>query len=275
MELNEVDLHIHTNCSDGEYSVDEILEKADNLGLKVIGIVDHDTIKHFEVLSKSKKAIDMLMLGKRIFAGVEFSCKIGKLTMHLIGYSINYKDEKIVKLVEKADELRLKKLHLYTDRLKDFGVPLSDTQIARLENISNVGRVEIAKCLVENGVITSVSEAFEKLLKSDPRAKEFKLDAREVIETVKGAGGMMVIAHPYQIMRDNDLTEEQAREVWKTLVELGVEGMECYYSSYTKSQIQKLVTFASENNLNITMGSDFHGENVKPKIKLGQIMCEG
>lgn len=272
MELGEVDLHIHTTCSDGQYSVDEILEKAKEKGLKIIGIVDHDTIKHFEVLSKSKVAIDMLLNRFQIFAGVEFSCKIGSLKMHLIGYSINYKDEKIVKLIEKADELRLKKLYCYIDRLKSLDINLSDEQVARLEKIQNVGRVEIAKCLVENGVVKSVDKAFISLLKSDPNAKQLKLDAREVIQTVKETGGMMVIAHPYQIMRDNKLTEEQTVEVWKTLIELGVEGMECYYSSYTKEQIQKLVSFASNNKLNITMGSDFHGEKIKPKIKLGQIM---
>lgn len=272
MELKNVDLHIHTNCSDGQYSVDEVLQKAKDANLKVIGIVDHDTIKQFDVLSKSKVALDMLLSGYKIFAGVEFDCKIGNIVMHLIGYGINHKDEKIINLINEADKLRIKKLEYNLEQLKTFGIELSNEQVEILKQKSNVGRVDIAKCLFDNGVVSSIQEAFDKYLQNSEQAKSFKLEARKVIDIVKENGGMIVIAHPYQIMKDNNLTEEQTEKVWSTLVELGVSGMECYYSKYNIEKIKQLVSFAEKNNLNITMGSDFHGEKVKPDIVIGQIM---
>lgn len=272
MELKNVDLHIHTNCSDGQYSVDEVLQKAKDANLKVIGIVDHDTIKQFEVLSKSKVALDMLLSGYKIFAGVEFDCKIGNIVMHLIGYGINHKDDKIIELINESDVLRVSKLECNLSQLKNFGIKLTNEQVQMLKQKNNVGRVDIAKCLIENGVVGNIQESFDKYLQNSEQAKSYRLEARKVIETVKANGGMVVIAHPYQIMKDNNLSEGQTEKVWSTLVDLGVSGMECYYSKYNIEKIKKLVSFAEKNKLNITMGSDFHGEKVKPDIVIGQIM---
>ena len=85
----------------------------------------------------------------------------------------------------------------------------------------------------------NIQEAFDKYLQNSEQAKSFKLEARKVIDIVKQNGGMIVIAHPYQIMKDNNLTEEQTEKVWSTLVELGVSGMECYYSKYNIEKIKK------------------------------------
>lgn len=274
MKLSDVDLHVHTDCSDGQYSVDEVLTKAKEKDLKVIGIVDHDTIKHFDALTKSKVALEMLQAGYQIFAGVEFSCKIGSIVMHLIAYSINHKDEIIINLIKQADELRLKKIDCYLEQLDQFGVKLTEEQIEALKSKSNVGRVDIAKCLVDNKVVASVSEAFDKLLMKNENANAYKLDARAVIDAVRADGGLVVIAHPYQIMEENNLTSEQTMQVWKTLVELGATGMECYYSLYNLETITKLITFAESCGLTVTMGSDFHGEKIKPNIAIGQIMLK-
>ena len=271
MEINQVDLHIHTTCSDGQYSVDEILEMSKQKGLRVIGIVDHDTAKHFEVLAKSRLAVDMLLEGYRIFAGIEFSCKIGNLRMHLIGYSINYKDDTIVRLIEKATKFREQKLEYFLDRLAKVNIKFTESQIQELKKTANVGRSQLAMYMVEIGVVNSVEEAFSNFLMEDDQVNSYKLEARDVIDAVHSVGGFVVIAHPYQIMTDNKLSIDDTVRVWDTLIELGADGMECYYSKYKPVQIKTLLNYAETKKLSVTMGSDFHGEKVKPNIKLGQI----
>ena len=271
MEINQVDLHIHTTCSDGQYSVDEILEMSKQKGLRVIGIVDHDTAKHFEVLAKSRLAVDMLLEGYRIFAGIEFSCKIGNLRMHLIGYSINYKDDTIVRLIEKATKFREQKLEYFLDRLAKVNIKFTESQKQELKKTANVGRSQLAMYMVEIGVVNSIEEAFSNFLMEDDQVNSYKLEARDVIDAVHSVGGFVVIAHPYQIMTDNKLSIDDTVRVWDTLVELGADGMECYYSKYKPVQIKTLLNYAETKKLSVTMGSDFHGEKVKPNIKLGQI----
>ena len=271
MEINQVDLHIHTTCSDGQYSVDEILEMSKQKGLRVIGIVDHDTAKHFEVLAKSRLAVDMLLEGCRIFAGIEFSCKIGNLRMHLIGYSINYKDDTIVRLIEKATKFREQKLEYFLDRLAKVNIKFTESQMQELKRTANVGRSQLAMYMVENGVVNSIEEAFSNFLMEDDQVNSYKLEARDVIDAVHSVGAFVVIAHPYQIMTDNKLSIDDTVRVWDTLVELGADGMECYYSKYKPVQIKTLLNYAETKKLSVTMGSDFHGEKVKPNIKLGQI----
>ena len=271
MEINQVDLHIHTTCSDGQYSVDEILEMSKQKGLRVIGIVDHDTAKHFEVLAKSRLAVDMLLEGYRIFAGIEFSCKIGNLRIHLIGYSINYKDDTIVRLIEKATKFREQKLEYFLDRLAKVNIKFTESQIQELKKTANVGRSQLAMYMVEIGVVNSVEEAFSNFLMEDDQVNSYKLEARDVIDAVHSVGGFVVIAHPYQIMTDNKLSIDDTVRVWDTLIELGADGMECYYSKYKPVQIKTLLNYAETKKLSVTMGSDFHGEKVKPNIKLGQI----
>ncbi len=274
MNLKEVDLHIHTTCSDGQYTVDEVLQKAKDAGLRFIGIVDHDTIEHFKVLSESKFAVKMLAEGYRIFAGIEFDCKAGNKKMHLIGYNINYKSEEIIELIKYVESLREKKFQHKIQHLKNLGIELKDEQIKYLCSIKNVGKPHIARCLIENGYGTTVKEVVDKYLQTQD-VLDCNINAEDVIELVHAVGGYVVIAHPYQILKDNKLTEAETEEVWNELVALKADGMECYYSKYNAEQIQKLVEYATDNNLMITMGSDFHGEIPKPDVKIGQIIKNG
>ena len=268
MNLREVDLHIHTNCSDGEFSVDETLKLAKENKIKYIGIVDHDTTKHFEELAKSEVAKDMLEHGYRIFAGIEFSAKIDDKKLHLIGYGVDYHRDEIQNIIKEEQELRRCKLDEKIEMIKAQNLPITDKQIKYLKSLKNVGRPHIAKCLIENGVKENVDYIIKHYLKSD---KVYRVEAKDIIDAVHAAGGFVVIAHPYQIATENKISNDHAERVWGKLVDLGVNGMECYYSSYGIDEIKHLLNFAEDNKLLITMGSDFHGESVKPGLKIGQI----
>ena len=240
--LNQIDLHIHSTCSDGQYSITELLNKANEIGLKYIGIVDHDTVKNFSEIQSNSLAAQMRKEGAKIYAGTEFSCIIDKYKLHLIGYNFNYTSDVISNLIEHIQELRKRKLIDKLEYLQKQGIYFKEEQINYLKTIKNVGKPHIAKCMIENGVGGDI----------DNKAK-----------------GFVVIAHPYQIAEENHVSISEAEKVWEKLTLMGVDGMECFYSKYDASQINYLVKFANAHKLLITFGSDFHGEKVKPYVKLG------
>lgn len=268
--ITKVDLHIHTTCSDGEYSVEEVLQKAHRLKLDYVGIVDHDTIDNFKEVDSSALATMLKRGGTRIWVGTEFSVKLGNVKMHIIGYNFNPSHFAISNIIEKQQELREEDLMVKIKHLENQGFHLKEEQIEKLKTIKNVGKPHIAKALQENGVNESIDDIIKKYLNTCKN--NLRVEAKEVIDAVHKAGGLIVIAHPYQITWENKISEEEAKKVWEELVKLGADGMECFYSSYTLNDAKKLINFANEHNLLITMGSDFHGEHVKPEIKFGQIM---
>lgn len=264
--LNQIDLHIHSTCSDGQYSITELLNKANEIGLKYIGIVDHDTVKNFSELQSNSLAAQMRKEGAKIYAGTEFSCIIDKYKLHLIGYNFNYTSDVISNLIEHIQELRKRKLIDKLEYLQNQGIYLKEEQINYLKTIKNVGKPHIAKCMIENGVGGDVDIIIKKYLNN---AGVYRVQASSVIEAVHKAKGFVVIAHPYQIAEENHVSISEAEKVWEKLTLMGVDGMECFYSKYDASQINYLVNFANAHNLLITFGSDFHGERVKPDVKLG------
>ena len=181
-----------------------------------------------------------------------------------------YNDENIVNLINQIQNLRKMRLLEKINNAKNLGVEFSNEEIKYLLSLKNAGKPQIAKIIIEKGYAEDIDSAIKKYLKYKSTTND-RIDAREVIKVVHACGGTLIIAHPYQIMNDNKLDLQSTIDVWSKLKELGADGMECYYSSYTEDEINFLLSYAKNNNLIISAGSDYHGENIKPSIKLGQI----
>ena len=263
------DLHIHSNCSDGELSVDEILTEGKRLGLKFIGIVDHDTLKQFDEVKKSPLSTELRKSGVRVWVATEFSAKIDGLKLHLLGYNFDPRNEKIEAVIRELQDLRKDQLKYHLITVRSKGLYISKEQEESLEKIENVGMPHIARCLMENGVEGSMSFIIENYIKTP---KLFRADYLKVIDAVHSAGGIVVIAHPYQIATENNITEAEAAKVWEKLARQGVDGVECFYSKYDLNKIRPLIDFSKTHNLLITFGSDFHGAKTKPEIKIGDVI---
>lgn len=263
-----VDLHIHTTCSDGELSVDEVLLEAEKKGLKFVGIVDHDTVEQFEKVNKSKVCARLRKGGVRVWVGTEFSTSVLDKKMHIIGYNFDYKAGVIKDLIRHLVEMRHAKLDFKLARIESYGLGLKEEQVKRLRAMDNAGMPHIAKCMQENGVEGSVDSIIKKYLKDN---NVFRVEAKEIIDAVHAAGGIIVIAHPYQIASENHISFEDAKQVISQLIDLGADGMECFYSLYNEEQISTLLALAKERGLLITCGSDFHGEGVKPGIPISRV----
>lgn len=252
------DLHTHSTASDGTTSPDKLVEEAHRLGISTLALTDHDTVKGcYSAEIASKKT------GVRFIPGVEMTGKeINKL--HILGLGIDYKNTDLLSVLEKCAESRIERIYLICDHLIKQGIYLNPEKINKSAN--NVGKPHIALEMIAQGYVSSVREAFDKYLDSPAidKIKQFRIGYNEAAKLIHGAGGLVVLAHPYQMKKTNAELEEFVR----AFVCKGLDAIEVFYSHHTVDMARFYLYLAEKYNLLISCGSDYHG-SVKPDIDLG------
>lgn len=251
------DLHIHSNRSDGLLSPEEIVEKAAELELKAISIVDHDEIGGVEPAIKRG-----MELGVEIIPGVELSTQGEGHEVHIIGYFIDYQNELILNYLRFFQQERYKRAVKILERLKDFGINLKMEKVLRKAGLGSIGRPHIADALVEEGYVSSSDEAFYKYLADGRPAcvPKFKISPGEAIDLISSVGGLSFLAHP-----GVDLTD---REVIG-LVKRGLDGIEVIHPKHTQERMVWLQGVIKKYGLLESGGSDCHG-NRKGRLLMGK-----
>jgi predicted metal-dependent phosphoesterase TrpH len=260
-----IDLHVHTIFSDGTMAPREIVLHAKQNKLKAIAITDHDTTAGIE---------ESLLYGEKfgihIVPGVEISiqsslAKNGHL--HLLGLFINYRTPHLKKVLGYLRMHRKKRMDEIISKLDMLGINISEKEVNRPNGEVSFGRLHIANVLLKRGYISSIKEAFTKYLKKGASAyvENVKLGEKEGIDLIKNAGGLAILAHP--CTHGYPSRERLLKEILR-LKEMGLDGLEVYYPYHGKDIIQWLLDITESNNLLISGGSDFHGENT-PGIKMG------
>ena len=267
-DLDYIDLHIHTTCSDGTLSPESIVEYAAQRGIKVMSITDHDNVSGIDI-AKSEAEKHNISLIPGIECTTTFETK-EKGRRHILGYNIDYDSNVIKDYVETCQNDRVNKIKKILSKLKDLDINISFEDVKKFSPYGSIGKPHVAQALLEKGYVNSIKEAFDLYLgKGKPAyASGRKVSAKEVIDVILEAGGIPILAHPFQM---NFMSQEELFEEIKRLMELGIKGIEVIYPEHSKEQIESLVKFAKDNDLYVTCGSDFHGEN---KInKLGECIC--
>lgn len=260
-----VDLHVHTTCSDGTYTPEEVVKLAAKEGIKVLAITDHDNVAG---ISRAQKiAVEH---GIKIIPGIECTTTFDtpqKGTRHILGYNIDPENEEIKKYVERRQNDRIEKVENMIKKLRAMGMYISLDDVKKFSKKGSIGRPHIARALVEKGYVNDKAEAFDRYIgKGKPAYCASKyISVEEVIFTIIAAGGIPILAHPFQ-MKYPDF-ETTALEIEK-LINRGIEGIEAVYSEHSKEENYKLARFALDNGLYVTAGSDYHGDN--KSIKLGR-----
>ena len=257
--MREIDLHTHSTASDGTLSPRQIVELAKKTGLKAIAITDHDTISAFEEAFAAGKE-----LGVEVIPGIEISTKyLGPV--HILGYYFDPASPEIKPVLDwivKDRDRRNQKLALL---MAADGLPVNYEDMKKRFG-SVIGRPHFGRLLVEFGLAESISNAFDKFLEKGKKyyiPRNF-LSIESSIELICHAGGIAVLAHPFQYKRD----DAGLRALIEYCIKCGLKGMECRYSGYNEDQVSYLEALADEYGLLKTGGSDFHGSN-KPHIMLG------
>ncbi len=261
-----IDLHIHSTVSDGTDTPEEIVEKIScKDGVKIFALTDHDTISGIEKLPA--KFPDTILF----INGVEFSCKIADGDKcHILAYFFDATNEAFQQLLSKGNELRKIQLALRLKYLsKKYNITFSESDIAEICQSTVVGKPHI---------VNFVSDKFgldkENLYKDLHicYVGDARQDAATVINAIKESGGISVWAHPLGGEGEPLLSNKAFQSRLHELCNLGIQGLECYYSRYTNEQENFLAQSAWKNNLLISGGSDYHGAN--KTIALGELGTE-
>jgi predicted metal-dependent phosphoesterase TrpH len=259
--MSRIDLHTHTNFSDGSFSPTALVELAHQKNVEVLAITDHDTT---EGLTEAMETAQGLPL--ELIPGIELSTEFQGRETHMLGYFIDPANSQFQTRLERLRATRLDRIHHILDRLHILNVEISLAEVEHVAGSGTIGRPHIAQILIEKGYVNGMKEAFERFLGSRGAAYVRRMvpEAAEIIRWITDAGGIPILAHPYWEGLNADETVGSCR----TLVDEGLQGLEVFYGTFSARQISLNLHLARQFELLITGGSDFHG-TFKPDISIG------
>ena len=260
----KIDLHTHSTASDGQYTPIELVQKSVLSDISLFAITDHDTVQGLADAEKYAKAQSLLFI-----PGIEISSQDVE-EIHILGYGIDYNNLELVSACDTFSKARSNRGQVIVDYLKSLNIDIDLNVVKSYAGEGSLGRPHFARYLMEHGIVKSRKEAFDKYLDTEDFKKATdrkKPSCLEAIKLIHGAGGKGVLAHPGIYGMSEDLLDNLV----KRLVEIGIDGIECFYSKHSKVQTEKYLEYIRKYDLKTSCGSDFHGENVKPDIKIGMI----
>lgn len=267
------DFHMHSEFSDGAYDIDEILDKVKFNNVKYFSLTDHDTIKGSQKILLEKQ--DFLKENDiKFIIGAELSTSINGYKTHLLAYNFDYSNENMIRLLDMLKTNKWNEALYRIQKLKEiFNISLSDESIELLKNRDSVTKPNIAECMKNEGFVTSKGEGIREYINKIPK-KNFYLDSQIAINLVHAANGKIFLAHPFGESSDEIFDISNVEPYIKSLVDLGIDGMECYYSGYNKERIEFLLKLAQKYKLLVSAGSDCHG-NPNKYGNIGQTSADG
>lgn len=252
------DLHVHTFHSDSTFTPEQVVDVAHKGGLAGIAITDHDNVAGIDPsIGFAGK------YGMEIIAGVELTAEVDNLEIHILGYFIDWKAEWFEKKLVKIRQARLERIHAMIEKLKKQGVDIDPKKVFALSGPGAVGRLHLATVLYNEGIISSVSEAFRKYIgQSAPcYVRKYKLTPKEAMDMILKLGGVPVLAHPHILGRDDLISG---------FIKDGLRGIEVYHTEHSSAATSHYRDIAARYNLVMTGGSDCHGMG-KGRVLLGKV----
>ncbi len=256
--ITEVDLHCHTTASDGILTPRQLIILASHLGLKGIGITDHDTIQGWTEAMKAG-----METGIEVIRGIELNTDMNGLEVHVLGYEMQPDSSYLRKHLGILQEARVQRMHEIISKLQDLNIKITVEDVRRFAGGESVGRPHIAQALVELGYVISTREAFDRFIGPGAPAyvPRYKLSPIQGIELIRESGGVPVLAHPGLKGLDEHIP------IW---VDAGLQGLEISHSDHSSEDEKRYIEIAEKYGLIMTGGSDFHGEVRKPGVQLGK-----
>lgn len=262
---DKIDLHTHSTASDGSLTPSELAKAAKDAGLCAIAVTDHDTVEGAEEFER-----ECLALGIEGIAGVEISAEY-KTEMHIVGLFVDSSDKALrekLALLRSGREVRNREM---LRLLQKNGMNITEQDITSQKDgatMANTGRAHIARAMLKKGYVNSAEEAFVKFLKRGNccYVKRITYSPEESIQLIKNAGGTAILAHPLYISQEYD----ELYKLLKTLKGYGLNGIECFYNSYSADFSNMCLDICRRLELTESGGSDFHGAN-KPDVQLGRV----
>ena len=273
--MKRIDLHIHTTMSDGAFTPKQVIDEAYKNGVSVMAIADHDTTESYtDELFEYAKSKNI-----KLIPAVEISTKASKAGVHVLGYNFDWKDEKFKEELFKLRNIRHDYLHDVAKKLEEIGYYLN---VEELDKIDAVTKAHIALDIVSNeknkaklmndfGYIPSKGEFIETIMNENCPAyvKKRTVTPKQAAEIIRSANGKVILAHPVAYVHEDGFTDE---DILTIIQDMSPDGLEANYLYVDRNnnlidETEKWNKFAKENNLFVTIGSDFHNKDgIRPEI---------
>lgn len=254
-----IDLHSHTNESDGSCSPAELVEEALRVGVHLLGVTDHDTLAGYDkALPLAREA------GLELICGIELSTKLHGKSVHLLGYfleqdspTLEFRDW----IVEMQTARRDRNIRLI-GRLRELGFDITLEEVqARGRGLT--ARPHFAQVMLAKGYVSTLQQAFDEYLDESAKGYVYRQEPQfaEGVERIRNAGGIASLAHPVRVQGD-------VTTLMPELCDVGLNAIEAYHSDHTPDHRALYLDLAERYGLSVTGGSDFHG-SVKSGVMLG------
>ncbi|MGD8699905.1 MAG: PHP domain-containing protein [Gemmatimonadales bacterium] len=245
---SRVDLHVHSDRSDGRASPTEVVAASKEKGLEVIALTDHDTIAGLEEAAAAALRLDIALV-----PGIEFSCYDETGSTHLLGYYIDPSHADFLEYLREAREKRVSRAAAMVEKLNGLGIGLTLEAVeAQASPEGLIARPHVARALLDGGWVKSYPEAFNRFLAAGQPAyvPTWRLTPAEGIRWIHSAGGLAVLAHGGKTHSDAAIDQ---------LVNDGLDGLEILHPEHGAVEIGRLRRVTAEFGLLETGGSDWHG----------------
>lgn len=263
--IQNFDLHIHSNNSDGEYSTKELIKKIRSKNIKIFSITDHDDINSI----KQVKSLDLKDL--IYIPGIEISSVLNeKYNVHILGYNIDPDNENLLEVLEYLKKFRINKFYKTLKVLKRrFNLSFEQEDIkAVLKRNKTPGMPHVARMMIRYGYCSSVQEAFDNYLSKLQINIHNEMELKRVCKAIRKAGGYSVLAHPKVVENRYHI---DINEIMPEIKKAGISGIEVCNSIHSYNDCKRYKEVAEKYNLLTTGGSDYHGKNIKKDVRLGEI----
>jgi len=256
-----IDLHVHSTFSDGTMTPEELIDEAEALSISALALTDHDSTNGVERFVAAAEGRNV-----QAISGVEISAEFKPGTLHMLGYFVDHTDKSLndhLEWIRTGRETRNKEI---LHRLVELGFHLTWKEVASYAGEDVIGRPHFARALIEHGYVKDTQEAFDRYLaRGKPGyAERRRLAPEDCIELIRQAGGLPVLAHAFTL----GLKKLELRKLLNFLRDVGLEGLEVYYSEHTPEMQRTYAKLARDYGLVPTGGTDYHGA-ASPDLKLG------
>ena len=255
-----IDLHTHSNFSDGTDTPTELINKAHAAGLTGIALTDHDTVGGWQ------EAIDHLRPGLSLILGSEISCQtLDGISVHMLGLLFDPENPELSSMMAQTRDNRVGRMAKIIARLNsaDYEITMDDVE-AQLSDGATLGRPHLADALVAKGYMKSRDQVFAEILHNDSPfyVSHYSPTPEVAIQTIKAAGGVAVIAHAMSSLRGRVVSVES----FSSYVDAGLDGIEVFHRDHTQPNRELLGQIADEFDLVKTGSSDYHGNGKLNKL---------
>jgi 3',5'-nucleoside bisphosphate phosphatase len=241
------DLHLHTLFSDGTFTPEELAGRGAEVGLIAMALTDHDTVEGCVRMGAACQ-----QLGIEFIPGTELTSEFQGHEVHLLGFFLDIHQPRLLDEIKKFQAVRQERIHEMVSKLNNIGVPLRAETVFALANCRSPGRPHVARALAQEGLCSSMDEAFDRFLKKGRPAwvPKYKISATDAIGLIHQAGGLAVLAHPGLNHCDQIIPQLKLD---------GLDGIECFHSKHTPTQSEYYLALAGRLHLAVSGGSDCHG----------------